>query len=174
MRLPLLALFAGLLLAVSPARADAITAAVNDAIAAFALAQPQLPAEVAGVDVAAYGSALTSGRFLSRHWGGEIVLDLHESADSSGACARYVAYVALPPRDGSVRLTICPRFSAEGTDALRRLTILHEMVHVVAGPDECRAMVFAAQIELLASGSYTPVERYWEANDCPASGFRLP
>ena len=173
MRLPLLALFLGLLLTV-PARADAVTDAVNAAIAAFEAARPQLPPEVAGVDVAAYGSALNRGRFVSQYWGGEIVLDLHESAESGGTCARYVAYVALPPRDGNVKLTFCPQFSAEGTDALRRLTILHEMVHVVAGPDECRAMVFAAHIERLATGSYTPVERYWQSNSCPGSGFSLP
>jgi hypothetical protein len=73
-----------------------------------------------------------------------------------------------------VRLTLCPQFSEEGSRELRRLTVLHEMVHVVAGPDECRAMAFAARIEHLATGSFTPVDRYWQANGCDRSGFGLP
>ena len=171
--LPLLAVLA-LALPQSPARADAISTALNDAIAAFSVARSQLPAHLAGVDTAAYGEALSSGRFTSRHWGGAIALDLHESADEGGACARFAAYVHLPPRDGAVRLTLCPQFSAEGTRELRRLTVLHEMVHVVAGPDECQAMAFAAKVEQLATGSFTPVDHYWQVNGCDRSGFSLP
>ena len=170
---PLLATLA-LALPPSPARADAIATAFNDAIVAFSAAKAGLPAELAGVDVEAYGQALSSGRFTSVYWGGEVLLDLHESADNGGSCARYAAYVHLPPRDGAVRLTLCPQFSEEGTRELRRLTVLHEMVHVVAGPDECRAMAFAARIEQLATGSFTPVDRYWQANGCDRSGFSLP
>lgn len=143
-------------------------------MAAFSAAKAGLPAEQAGVDVVAYGQALSSGRFVSAHWGGEVLLDLHESADNDGSCARYAAYVQLPPRDGVVRLTLCPQFSEEGSRELRRLTVLHEMVHVVAGPDECRAMAFAARIEHLATGSFTPVDRYWQANGCDRSDFSLP
>ncbi len=172
----LVPLVAALALALPPgqAQADAISTALNDAIAAFTEARARLPAEVAGVEVAAYAQALSSGRFVSGHWGGEIVLDLHESAHNAGSCARYAAYVQLPPRNGTVRLTLCPQFTAEGTRELRRLTILHEMVHVVAGPDECRAMAFAAKVEQLATGSFTPVDRYWQANGCERSGFSLP
>lgn len=175
MRLPfLLVLFASVFATALPARADPVTAAFNDANAAFAAARAQLPDEVAGVDVAAYGEVLAGGRFASRHWGGTIALELHESADAGGTCSRFAAFVSLPPSDGSVRLTLCPQFSAGGTPALRRLTILHEMVHVVAGPDECRAMEFAARIEQLATGQFTPVDRYWQANGCDTSGFSLP
>ena len=157
-----------------PARADAISASISDAIDAFSRARSSLPETLAGVDIKAYGNALQSGRFTSRHWGGEVVLDLFESADASGSCARFAAYVSLPPQNGVVRLTLCPQFSAEGTPSLRRLTVLHEMVHVVAGPDECRAMAFAARIETLATGRFTPVTTYWQANDCDGSGFSLP
>jgi hypothetical protein len=170
---PLLATLA-LALPSGPARADAISTAFNDAMAAFTAAKAGLPAELAGVDVAAYGQALSSGQFASPHWGEAVILDLHESADNGGSCGRFAAYVHLPPRDGTVRLTLCPQFSAEGTPELRRLTVLHEMVHVVAGPDECRAMAFAARIEHLATGSFTPVDRYWQANGCEGSGFSLP
>ena len=170
---PLLAALV-LTLPAGPAQADAISSALNDAIAAFNAARAGLPAELAGVDVAAYGDALTTGRFSSRHWGGEVALDLYESADAGGACARFAAYVRLPPQDGAVRLTLCPQFSAEGTPELRRLTVLHEMVHAVAGPDECRAMAFAARVEQAATGSFTPVDLYWQANSCAGSGFRLP
>ena len=172
----LVSLLAVLALALLPsaARADAISTALNDAIAAFTAARPELPAELAGVDVAAYGDALATGRFTSTHWGGEVALDLYENADAGGACARFAAYVRLPPQDGTVRLTLCPQFSAEGTRELRRLTVLHEMVHVVAGPDECRAMAFAARIEQAATGGFTPVDRYWQANGCVGSRFILP
>jgi hypothetical protein len=158
----------------SPAQADAVSTAFNDAMAAFSAARAGLPAELAGVDVEAYGQALSSGRFASAHWGEAVTLDLHESADDGGSCARFAAYVQLPPRDGMVRLTLCPQFSEAGTPELRRLTVLHEMVHVVAGPDECRAMAFAAKVEQLATGSFTPVDRYWQANGCEGSGFSLP
>ncbi|MBJ3785803.1 hypothetical protein [Devosia sediminis] len=174
MRLPLLAMtIAGLLFAAPPARADAALDALNDAIAAFSTARAQLPGELAGVDVAAYGDALTLGRFTSAVWGGEVLLDLYRS-DGGGACGRYAAFVDLPPRDGVIRLALCPQFSAEGTPALRRLTILHEMVHVVAGADECQAMAFAARIEVLSTGAHTPVDSYWQANGCARSGFSLP
>ena len=143
-------------------------------MAAFTAAKAGLPADLAGVDVAAYGQALSSGQFASPYWGEAVTLDLHESADNGGSCSRFAAYVHLPPRDGMVRLTLCPQFSEEGTRELRRLTVLHEMVHVVAGPDECRAMAFAARIEQLATGSFTPVERYWQTNGCDRSGFTLP
>jgi hypothetical protein len=73
-----------------------------------------------------------------------------------------------------VSLVICPQFSAEGSNSLRALTILHEMVHVVAGPNECRAMAFAARIEKLATNRFTDVSRYWQANKCEGSGFSLP
>lgn len=171
--LPLLALSILLLSAVQ-ARADAVQTAFNDAIAAFEAARAGLVAESFGVDVTAYRDALTEGQFASRHWGGEIAVELIEPAESSGACARFAAYVHLPAHDGRVRMVVCPQFSADGTPALRRLTVLHEMVHVVAGADECRAMAFAARVELLANGAFTPVERYWRANDCDQSPFRLP
>lgn len=158
----------------SAVRADAVSDALNAAIAVFDQAQPALARETMGVETAAYGLALRTGQFLSPYWGRALALDLHQNQDSGGACARFAAYVSLPPSDDTIRLTLCPQFSAEGTPELRRLTILHEMVHVVAGPDECRAMAFAARLEQLGTGAFTPVDRYWQANDCEASGFDLP
>jgi len=171
----LVSIFAGLLLPLLAieARADAIAIAYNDAISAFEKARPQLGTERFGVDIAAYGDALTLGRFSSAQWGGNMIVALETGGTGSG-CARFAAYVPLPPRDGVVPLVICQQFSQEGTAALRRLTILHEMVHVVAGADECRAMAFAAQVELLATGSFTPVDRYWQSNGCAGSAYRLP
>lgn len=174
MRLPrsILALFL-LCLAVAPASGDAVETALNDAIAAFEQASPHLGAETFGVELAAYRDALTLGRFTSRYWGQALVLAL-DRGSNAGGCARFAAYVSLPPRNGQVSLSICPQFSSEGTRQLRRLTILHEMVHVVAGPDECRAMAFAAEVEHAATGAHTPVGRYWQANNCDRSGFTLP
>ncbi|MEQ9635601.1 MAG: hypothetical protein RLW68_05905 [Devosia marina] len=169
------AILAGLLwsLAASGARADAVQIAFNDAIAAFEQAQPRLGTTRFGVDISAYRDALTLGQFTSSHWGSRLTVGLEKGASGSG-CSRFAAYVPLPPRDGVVPLVICRQFSEEGTAALRRLTILHEMVHVVAGADECRAMAFAAEVERLATGSFTPVERYWQTNGCEGSAFSLP
>jgi hypothetical protein len=174
MRLPFLALVVlAFLLGTAPARADAVQTALNEAIAAFEQAEARLGSGAFGVDVDAYRDALTSGRFSSLHWGGDITLAL-EDGDGTAGCARFAAYVRLPPRGGTIWLVFCPQFSSQGTPALRRLTVLHEMVHVVAGADECRAMAFAARVEMLATGTFTPVERYWRNNDCAGSGFSLP
>lgn len=148
--------------------------ALNAALAAFQTAKPHLGRELFGVDVAAYSDALALGRFRSGHWGGTVAVDLVSGDAKEAGCGRYAAFVRLPPRDGVIALVLCPEFSTPGADALRRLTILHEMVHVVAGPDECRAMAFAARIEHLALGRFTPVERYWRANGCAGTGFSLP
>jgi hypothetical protein len=166
-------LFAALL-ATSPAHADPVNDALNAAATAFAQARPALGATAFGVDVAAYGDALTLGRSSSAHWGQPLTLEVVQRAAPEGSCSRYAAFVRLPPENGTVSLVICPQFTEEGSDPLRRLTVLHEMVHVVAGPDECRAMAFAAQVEHLATGAHTPVDAYWQANGCESSGLSLP
>lgn len=171
MRLFSFLLFA--LFLITPARADVIDDAVNNAIAAFERASPTLGATQFGVDTQAYRDALVLGRFSSSHWAEPLALNLVRSA-GGGNCTRFAAYVTLPPQQGTVTLTLCPQFVDSGTPALRTLTILHEMVHVVAGPDECRAMAFAAQIEQLSTGTTTPVDRYWQANSCASSGYQLP
>jgi hypothetical protein len=170
-----LALAALLLLLSGPVRADpAVEGAFDAAIAAFERALPRLPASLMGVDVAAYRDALTLRRFASAHWGGVVTLEVELRAEAGGSCRRYAAFVRIPPENGRARLVICPEFLTPGTEALRALTILHELVHVVAGPDECRAMAFAARVELLATGRFTPVDGYWRANGCDSSAFRLP
>ena len=156
-----------------PARAEMIDTAFRDAIALFEAALPQLPAEFQGVDVSTYRDALTLRTFRSAYWGGTISLSVRQvSGDRS--CNTFAAFVRLPPQDGQLVLTLCPQFSTPGADLLRRLTILHELVHVVAGPSECQAMAFAAGIEKISTGSFMPVEQYWAANECNASHFSLP
>ena len=146
--------------------------AVSGAVDLFEAAFPSLPAEAFGVDVAAYRDALSLHRFQSGHWGGAIALDLVNGDNL--VCTRFAAYTRLPPEVGRVRLVLCPQFYSPGADDLRVLTILHEMVHVVAGPDECRAMAFAALVERQSLGRHTPVDAYWQANACDGSGFSLP
>ena len=163
-----------LVLSLTPTRADVVDTAFSRAIDQFETAQPHLPAELFGVDVSAYRDALTLRQFSSSYWGGTIALRVENGSTENASCARFAAFVRLPPSNGHVSLILCPQFRTEGADALRRLTVLHELVHVVAGPDECRAMAFAAQIEYLASGAFTNVDRYWQANDCDSSGFGLP
>ena len=172
MRFCLVFLF--LALSLASARADVVDTAFSRAVDQFESALPQLPAELFGVDVSAYRDALTLRQFSSSYWGGTISLRVENGSKDNASCARFAAFVRLPPSNGQVSLILCPQFRTEGADALRRLTVLHELVHVVAGPDECRAMAFAAQIEQLAGGRVTNVDRYWQANDCDSSGFSLP
>ncbi|KFL32331.1 hypothetical protein JP75_05140 [Devosia riboflavina] len=169
-----LALLIFMLSALSPARADMADAAFDRAIAQFETARPHLPAELFGVDVAAYRAALTFRKFTSSHWGGSIIMRVENGSEANTSCARFAAFVSLPPSEGKVRLVLCPQFSTPGADALRTLTILHELVHVVAGPNECRAMAFAAHIEQAATGRFTDISNYWRANSCEGSGFSLP
>lgn len=163
-----------LVLSLAPAQADVVDTAFSRAVDQFETALPKLPAELFGVDVQAYRDALTLRQFSSSYWSRTIALRVETGSKDNASCARFAAFVRLPPSDGHVSLILCPQFRTEGADALRRLTVLHELVHVVAGPDECRAMAFAAQIEQLASGTFTNVDRYWQANDCDSSGFSLP
>ena len=161
----------------STARAD--DQALLDKALATALAQaeqalPDLAASAFGVDVAAYHAALRQRPFLSSVWGGEIQIALQIRTEPTGSCSRYAAFVRMPPEAGVLPLVLCPQFFTPGADALRVLTILHEMVHVVAGRDECQAMAFAARVEQLSTGSVTPVDAYWAASNCGSSAYRLP
>lgn len=148
--------------------------ALDRAIATFEAALPRLGGSEMGVDVAAYRDALTLQRFQSALWGGSVRVDIDIRAEATGSCGRFAAFVRIPPENGAVRLVLCPQFFSDGADALRELTLLHEMVHVVAGSDECQAMAFAARVEQAARRSVTPVGRYWRASGCEGSGYRLP
>lgn len=163
-----------LLSTLSPARADMVDAAFDRAISQFETARPSLPKELFGVEVAAYRAALTFRQFTSSRWGGTITMRVENGSETNNSCARFAAFVRLPPRDGQVSLVLCPQFSTPGADALRTLTILHELVHVVAGPNECRAMAFAAHVEQAATGRFTDVSNYWRVNGCEGSSFSLP
>lgn len=151
-----------------------LDAAFGAAIATFERALPHLSASEFGVDVAAYRDALTLQRFQSGVWGGEVTAAARIRDAATGSCSRFAAFVRIPPENGVVDLVLCPQFFHDGTDALRELTILHEMVHVVAGRDECQAMAFAALIEMAAKGNFTPVDAYWQASGCVGSGYSLP
>lgn len=149
---------------------DALAGAVDS----FERALPTLAAREFDVPVGAYRDALTLQRFQSDRWGGTVSIVIETQAGESGACARYAAFTRVPPADGVVPLVLCPRFWTPGADRLRQLTILHEMVHAVAGTDECQAMAFAARIEQAASGDFTPVDAYWAASGCVETQYRLP
>ncbi|WEJ33240.1 hypothetical protein [Devosia sp. SD17-2] len=166
-----LALLAAFVLSVSPATADDLTRALNRAIALFDAAAPQM-GEAFGVDPRQYRDALVMGKF--ERGGQTISLYYEEKTDPAGHCGRFAAYTMLPPRDGVVRLVVCPRFFSPGADALRTLTVLHELVHAVTDANECRAMAYAARIQQRATGAFTPVDAYWQANNCAASAFSLP
>ena len=148
--------------------------AFDAAIATFEAARPALAEREMGVDIAAYRDALTLQQFQSGHWSGRVTLDVVIRDTADGSCSRFAAFVRIPPENGTVRLVLCPQFFSAGADGLRELTVLHEMVHVVAGPDECQAMAFAARVEQAATGRFTPVDAYWQASGCEGSEFRLP
>ncbi|WP_332687120.1 hypothetical protein [Devosia sp.] len=164
-------------LCASPATAQdsvLLDRALDAAIATFEQALPGLDATEAGVDVAAYRDALTLQHFSSGAWGKDMALDISIRDRAEGSCGRFAAFVRVPPENGSVRLVLCPQFFTPGADVLRELTILHELVHVVAGTDECQAMAFAARVEQAARGAFTPVDAYWQASGCGRSAYTLP
>lgn len=174
--LPVRMLFVCLLLlpAAAQAQQSSLDAAITSAVATFEAARSRLDPGAFGVDGAAYRDALSLQRFQSARWGGAVQVQMSISQDSGGSCGRFAAYTRFPPENGSIRLVLCPQFFTRGADALRELTILHEMVHVVAGGDECQAMAFAASVQMAASGAFTPVDGYWRANGCEGGAFRLP
>lgn len=177
--MPRLSLFLAILIALlaGPALGNdqkTLERAWRDAIDSFETALPALGGNAWDVEVSAYRDALTLQRFTARHWGQKVQLATEIRAKATGSCGRYAAFVRLPPEQGKLTMVFCPQFFLPGADDLRSLTILHEMVHVVAGSNECRAMAFAASIEAAAKGRHTPVEAYWRANGCEQSGFRLP
>lgn len=148
--------------------------ALRRATDTFEKALPRLAGAEFGVDVAAYRDALTLQQFRSSHWGGTVDVMIDIRAGATGSCGRFAAFVRVPPENGAVRLVLCPQFFTPDADALRELTILHEMVHVVAGTDECQAMAFAAKVEMAANGRFTPVDAYWQASGCQGGRYALP
>lgn len=148
--------------------------AFDNALDTFERALPRLGATAMGVPVADYRDALSLMRFNSSHWGGTVTVTTALRGDKSGSCTRFAAFVRIPPENGTVPLVLCPQFFSEGADTLRELTLLHEMVHVVAGPNECQAMAFAAMVQQASAGDFTPVDAYWQAHGCAGSDFSLP
>tara|TARA_R110002124_G_scaffold9547_11_gene48950 strand:- start:1703 stop:2239 length:537 start_codon:yes stop_codon:yes gene_type:complete len=160
-----------------PARADdraLLDRAIAQATGQFEAALPALGSTLFDVDIAAYRAALEQGSFTGGAWQGRTRLAMEIRAKNSGSCRQFAAFVRIPPEDGAVGFVLCPQFFDPGADALRALTILHEMVHAVAGRDECQAMAFAAHVEQLATGRFTPVNAYWAASNCAGSPYRLP
>ncbi|WP_240231485.1 hypothetical protein [Devosia lacusdianchii] len=160
-----------------PAMADdraVLDRAFVAALATFEQAFPKLGASAFGVDTGAYRDAMSFLQFDSAVWGGSVTVELQIRATATGSCSRFAAFVRIPPENGVATLVLCPEFFDSGTDALRELTILHEMVHVVAGSDECQAMAFAAAVEQASHGRFTSVDAYWQASGCGGSAYRLP
>ncbi|MDB5535377.1 MAG: hypothetical protein JWP26_301 [Devosia sp.] len=153
---------------------DLVENALRAAARTFERALPQLDAVTMGVPTQEYHDALVQRRFASSLWATALDVQLVTNESEQGLCAGFAAYVTPAIQQGAVSLVICPRFFSPGADALRETTILHEMVHVVAGTDECQAMAFTARIQKLATGSFQPVSEYWTRNKCNASRYRLP
>jgi hypothetical protein len=166
-----------LLLGPAPTQAQqdaAIAEALRGAVQTFERALPQLDAVTMGVPVDQYHDALTRMRFASSQWNAELAVHLVSNESEQGLCAHFAAYVTPAIEQSAVSLVICPQFDAPGAGALRQTTILHEMVHVVAGTDECQAMAFTAHVQMLANGTFQPVTEYWKKNKCDGSRYRLP
>ncbi|MDB5528351.1 MAG: hypothetical protein JWR51_1454 [Devosia sp.] len=166
-----------LLLGLTPAQAqqdDMIENALRAAARTFERALPGLDAVSMGVPTQEYHDALVQRRFASSLWGAPLDVQLVTNESERGLCSGFAAYVTPAIQQGAVSLVICPRFFSPGADELRQTTMLHEMVHVVAGTNECQAMAFTARIQKLATGSFQPVSDYWTRNKCNASRYRLP
>jgi len=172
----LLSLAAGALWS-APAQAQQqrlLDEALAGATRTFERAMRDLGAATAGVDMAAYGAALKQHRFYSSQWNMELDVNFAIKSAEDRRCDSFAAYVIPAIDRGAVDVVLCPKFFSAGADGLRETTILHEMVHVVAGTDECRAMAFTAQLQFLATGRFQPVAQYWDKNGCRKSAFSLP
>lgn len=171
----LLILLASLVLLSAPAQAsdnavlDQVLAA---AVKTFDAAASGMSATTMGVDNTAFGDALRHRRFQSPD--GTVAVNFVIQQNSNGDCAHFAAYVGPVDDGGGAYMFFCPQFFLPGADALRVTTVLHEMVHIVAGPDECRAMAYTARLQQRASGTFQPVAAYWNKNGCNASRYSLP
>ncbi|HWU17464.1 MAG TPA: hypothetical protein VN155_07250 [Devosia sp.] len=148
--------------------------AIAGATRTFERALPQMGVTTMGVDNSAYADALKSRRFHSARTGNarDVIFVIEET--SKGSCAKFAAYVAPVANSEAAHMFLCPQFFTQGADLLRETTILHEMVHVVTGTDECQAMAYTAHVQMLATGSYVPVAKYWKENGCAGSRYALP
>jgi hypothetical protein len=148
--------------------------AIADATLTFERALPQLGTTTLGVDTSAYRDALKARRFHSARTGNarDVIFVIEDS--NKGSCAKFAAYVAPVANSEAAHMFLCPQFFTPGADLLRETTILHEMVHVVTGTDECQAMAYTAQVQMLANGSFVPVAKYWKENGCAGSRYGLP
>lgn len=160
---------------VSPAMAqrDVLDRALADAAATAREASGRLAPTEFGVDTAAYLQALEQ-RLFTRPDGQAVPVRFVIEESAAGSCEKFAAYVVPVANDPSKYVFICPQFFTPGADRLRETTLLHELVHVVAGRDECQAMAFTARLQFLASGSFQPVAQYWAASKCANSRYRLP
>ena len=153
-------LWAALLLLVSPAFAQnnaMLDQALKSARQTFAQAAPDMGAVSLGVDNSLYADALLRNRFQSPS--GQVDVGFVIEDRNGGECARFAAYVAPVADKSASYIFLCPKFFSPGADVLRETTILHELVHIVAGPDECRAMAYTAKLQSRATGAYQPVGR---------------
>lgn len=148
--------------------------AVAGATRTFEQAMGKLGAVTDGVDTAAYRDALKRHRFYSGQWGMELDVNFLIKSAEDRRCESFAAYVIPAIDSGAVNVVLCPKFFSSGAGALRETTILHEMVHVVAGTDECRAMAYTAQVQFIATGRFQSVVQYWDKNRCGRSAFSLP
>jgi hypothetical protein len=174
---PLAALAAALLVSTAPAKAQSwplLDRALAEAAQTFARAQGALGASSMGVSTETYGQALRNLRFVPPGGGAPVQVAFAAQGEGDTSCSRFAAYVIPAPAAGTITINLCPQFFASGTDGLRQTTILHELVHVVAGPDECRAMAYTAKLQWLATGTFQPVTNYWRQSGCDASPFSLP
>ena len=175
--LPVAVLFGALAACVPPAGAQGwamLDQALAGAAQSFASAQGRLGSNSMGIDTDTYSDAIGQLRFRPPGGKAEVAVLFKEQDGADARCARFAAYVIPAPQDGTATIHLCPQFFRSGTDALRQTTILHEMVHVVAGPDECLAMAYTAQVQVLATGSFQPVTGYWSQSGCETSSYKLP
>lgn len=155
------------------AQQDVLDRALADASATAHKASAQLGRTEFGVDTAAYLRAVQQRVFVQPD--GQIVpIHFVIEGKASGSCQKFAAYVVPVANDPGKYVFICPQFFTPGADRLRETTLLHELVHVVAGRDECQAMALTARVQYLASGSFQSVAKYWADSQCEASRYRLP
>lgn len=128
------------------------------------------------IDPEIYRSALNQGEFYAPYWSKSVKVKYVIGTNDTPLCDTSKAYVEheeLNSRELVSTLVVCPGFFTYPHMQYQAETILHELVHVVTGPDECRAFAYAYTIIYFALSEATLNERLWSHYNCDSSTYNI-
>lgn len=127
------------------------------------------------IDPELYSAALNERSFYAPHWGLKVNVDYIIETERAGTCNGSYAYVShtdTVPGEMSATVHICPYFF-EADPYVKLETVLHELVHVVTGVGECRAMAYTFALTQFGTGFASLDEAYWARHNCETSEYNI-